>query len=45
MNLGEKSVALHTLLPLTVIYSIFFVIGLFGNLATCFVIIKDKFMR
>ena len=45
MNLGEATLAMEILIPLTVMYSIFFVMGLCGNLFTCIVIIKNEYMR
>ena len=45
MNLGEATLAMEILIPLTVMYSIFFVMGLGGNLFTCIVIIKNQYMR
>ena len=45
INLGETYIALETLLPLTFIYSLFFVVGILGNLATCIVVISNEYMR
>ena len=42
---GNQSIDTTTLYPLTIIYSILAVIGLFGNLATVTVILSNKYMR
>ena len=44
-NLGDSHVNWATLIPLTIIYSIFLVVGISGNLATCIVIISNEYMR
>lgn len=44
-TLGEQHLEYSTLLPLSIIYSLFFVLGVLGNLATCLVIIKNEYMR
>ena len=35
----------ETLIPLTLIYSVFLVVGVLGNLATCLVILFNVYMR
>ena len=44
-TLGEPHINWLTLIPLTIIYTIFLVVGLIGNLATCMVIISNQYMR
>jgi len=44
-TLGEQHLEYSTLLPLSIIYSLFLVLGVLGNLATCLVIIKNEYMR
>ena len=43
--LGDSHINWATLLPLTIIYSIFLIVGVFGNLSTCIVIISNEYMR
>ena len=44
-ELGPSHVNWSTLLPLTIIYSIFLIIGVCGNLVTCIVIMSNEYMR
>ena len=44
-SLGEPHINWQTLIPLTIIYSLFLIIGVLGNLATCMVIISNQYMR
>lgn len=44
-TLGDTHIDYHTLLPLTLIYSIFLVVGVCGNLATCVVIVSNEYLR
>ena len=44
-TIGNSSIAWSDLLPLTVTYSIFFVVGLLGNTATCVVILRYEYMK
>ena len=44
-TLGDSHINWATLLPLTVIYSLFLVVGVCGNLATCMVIMSNEYMR
>ena len=44
-TLGDTGINWETLLPLTVIYSIFLVVGVCGNIATCIVIVNNEYMR
>ena len=44
-TLGDSHVNMTTLIPLTIIYSIFLIVGICGNLSTCIVIISNKYMR
>ena len=43
--LGSSHINFPTLIPLTIIYSIFLVVGVGGNLFTCIVIICNEYMR
>ena len=45
LSFGESQMDLQTLLPITVIYCLYFVLGLLGNIATCFVINNNEYMR
>ena len=42
---GASHVNYETLIPLTIIYSAFLVIGILGNLATCVVILNNEYLR
>ena len=44
-NLGDSHVNWATLIPLTITYSIFLVVGISGNLSTCIVILSNEYMR
>ena len=44
-TLGDSHVNMSTLIPLTIIYSIFLIVGICGNLSTCIVIISNEYMR
>ena len=44
-NLGDAHVNWATLIPLTITYSIFLIVGISGNLSTCIVIISNEYMR
>ena len=44
-TLGDTHINWSTLLPLTFIYSVFLIVGVFGNLSTCIVIISNEYMR
>ena len=44
-TLGDSHVNMTTLIPLTIIYSIFLIVGICGNLSTCIVIISNEYMR
>ena len=43
--LGDSHINWSTLLPLTFLYIIFLIVGVFGNLSTCIVIISNEYMR
>jgi hypothetical protein len=43
--LGDSHVSFEYLLILSIIYSIFLIVGVFGNLSTCMVIISNEYMR
>ncbi|XP_039751543.1 pyrokinin-1 receptor-like [Pararge aegeria] len=42
---GPQRDSLYIVVPITIIYSLIFVIGLFGNMITCIVIIRNKNMH
>ena len=42
---GAPQINYETLIPLTIIYSLFLVIGILGNLATCIVILSNEYLR
>lgn len=44
-DLGPKRDALSSVIPVTVIYVLIFISGLFGNVCTCAVIIRNRHMR
>ena len=44
-SIGNSSIPWRDLIPMTVTYSIFFVIGILGNLATCIVILRYEYMK
>ena len=44
-TLGDTGINLETLLPLTIIYTIFLVVGVCGNITTCIVIVNNKYRR
>lgn len=43
--LGPQRDSLYLVIPITIIYSLIFVTGLFGNIITCTVIIRNKSMH
>lgn len=43
--LGPKNLPLNMAVPLTVAYLIIFITGIFGNITTCMVIIKNSSMQ
>lgn len=43
--LGKSYINLSTLIPLTVIYTCFMILGILGNLATVVVILSNKYMK
>ena len=43
--LGPQRDALTTVIPMTFVYTLIFITGLFGNLCTCIVIIRNKYMH
>eukprot|EP00095_Tigriopus_kingsejongensis_P007079 snap_masked-scaffold3566_size8204-processed-gene-0.0 protein:Tk07079 transcript:snap_masked-scaffold3566_size8204-processed-gene-0.0-mRNA-1 annotation:"g-protein coupled octopamine" len=44
-RLGPRHLPLTTIVPMTVVYLFIFVFGLFGNLSTCLVIVRNKYMH
>ncbi|BFY99398.1 hypothetical protein BsWGS_02437 [Bradybaena similaris] len=45
VDLGPKREALSTVIPVTIIYCLIFITGFIGNVCTCLVIIRNKYMR
>ena len=45
MKLGPKRLDLATNLLLSIIYGLIFVSGMFGNICTCIVIVKNSYMQ
>lgn len=45
LYLGPRSLPLETLVPVTIIYVIIFVTGVFGNVTTCIVILTNQYMQ
>lgn len=43
--LGPKYLPLSLVIPLTIAYAVIFVTGIFGNVATCTVIVRNASMR
>lgn len=43
--LGPRSLPSETLIPVTIIYILIFVTGVFGNVTTCIVILTNQYMR
>ena len=43
--LGDTQINQESLFTLTVIYTILFIVGVFGNLSTCIVILTNEYMR
>jgi hypothetical protein len=43
--LGDSHINYESLFFLIIIYSIFLVVGVFGNLSTCIVILTNEYMR
>jgi hypothetical protein len=45
LNLGPVRDHLYIIIPITILYSVIFVTGTVGNIVTCFVIARNKFMH
>ncbi|ODM97258.1 Neuromedin-U receptor 1 [Orchesella cincta] len=43
--LGPRSLPWETLIPVTIIYVLIFVTGVFGNVTTCIVILTNQYMQ
>ena len=43
--LGESHVSFEYIFFMSIIYSIFLIVGVFGNLSTCIIIISNEYMR
>ena len=44
-HLGAQHLPLTTIIPITVVYSIIFIVGVLGNVSTICVILKNKYMH
>ena len=44
-HLGDQHLPLTTIIPITVVYSIIFIVGVLGNVSTISVILKNKYMH
>ncbi len=44
-NLGPRRQDLHKVIPITVVYGVIFVFGMIGNVSTCIVIARNRFMQ
>ncbi|KAK3738027.1 hypothetical protein RRG08_067194, partial [Elysia crispata] len=45
IDIGPSRKALTIVIPITIIYTIIFITGIIGNVCTCVVIVKNKYMR
>ena len=44
-TIGNSSIPWRDLLPLTVTYSVFLIVGILGNVTTCIVILRYEYMK
>lgn len=44
-HLGAQHLPLTTIIPISVVYSIIFIVGVLGNVSTICVILKNKYMH
>ena len=44
-HLGAQHLPLSTIIPITVVYSFIFIVGVLGNVSTICVILKNKYMH
>ena len=44
-HLGSPHLPLNTLVPISVLYAIMFLVGVLGNVSTVVVIVKNKYMQ
>lgn len=45
LQLGPKHLPLGLVLPITLVYIIIFIMGIFGNVVTCWVILRNPIMQ
>lgn len=45
LQLGPKHLPLRLVIPITVVYVFIFVMGVFGNVVTCWVILRNPIMQ
>ena len=44
-RLGPPHLPLSTIVPISALYAVIFAVGVFGNVVTCLVIVKNKYMH
>ena len=44
-HLGARHLPLTTIVPISVVYACIFIVGVLGNVSTCLVIYKNKYMQ
>ena len=44
-TLGPRHLPLSTIVPISVVYAVIFVLGVLGNVSTCLVIFRNKYMQ
>ena len=44
-RLGARHLPLTTIVPISAVYACIFVVGVLGNMSTCLVIMKNKYMQ
>ena len=44
-TLGPRHLPLSTIVPISAVYAVIFVLGVLGNVSTCLVIFRNKYMQ
>lgn len=44
-KLGARHLPLTTIIPISIVYGLIFVVGVLGNVSTCLVILRNKYMQ
>jgi neuromedin U receptor 1 len=44
-RLGARHLPLATIVPISIVYAGIFVVGVLGNMSTCLVILRNKYMQ